>query len=303
MTPPSARAPVDPRGPRILLQAVALCAACTPVPSPPVPAMSAAPSAATRAADVPAAGSLLHVDFESDPLGAYTPARLAADFGPGNDWSQGLTEGRARIVATDRGQSLRVLYPGGSVGPSQGGAQFLVKLPGDHDELYCSYRVRFAPGFDFVRGGKLPGLVGGSHPTGGKPADDGFSARLMWRPGGAAVQYVYYPRQTTTYGVDLAYVVPSSGAPARFQPGVWHHVVHHIVMNAPGQANGVLQAWFDGALALDLHDRVWRLDATVHVDALYFSTFFGGNDPSWGAARNEEVDFDDFVIAERPAGS
>jgi hypothetical protein len=190
----------------------------------------------------------------------------------------------------------------------------LVKLPGGHDDLYCAYRVRFAPGFDFVRGGKLPGMVGGSHPTGGRPADDGFSARLMWRPGGAAVQYVYSPHQTSTYGVDLPYLVsdhdgaspPDSpaptGVPARFQPGVWHRVEHRVVMNTPGQANGVLQAWIDGKLALDRRDRVWRLDAAIHVDALYFSTFFGGNDPSWGAARDETVDFDDFVISPHPIG-
>jgi hypothetical protein len=277
---------------------VAFCAGCVVVPAPPTAALSA------RSGSRPpplTTGALVHVDFERDPLGAYTPDRLAADWGGEAGRSMGLMEGRASVVATDRGRSLRVLYPEGSLGPSQGGAQFLVPLPGAHDELSCSYRVRFAPGFDFVRGGKLPGLVGGSHPTGGHPADDGFSARLMWRPGGAAVQYVYYPRQATTYGVDLAYRSPS-GAPERFQPGVWHLVEHRIVMNAPGQANGVLQAWFDGHLALDAHDRVWRLDDTVHIDALYFSTFFGGNDSSWAAARDEAVDFDDFVIALHPTG-
>jgi hypothetical protein len=282
--------------PPLVLSVLACCAGCVPIAAPPPPDLSGPPFVPqTRSAD-----EMLRVDFESDPLGAYTPARLLADWGAGTAWSEGLEEGRASIVATDRGRSLRVLYPKGSVGPSQGGAQFFVRLPGDHDDLYCSYRVRFAPGFDFVRGGKLPGLVGGSHPTGGKPKDDGFSARLMWRPGGAAVQYVYFPRQSTTYGVDLPYLLSST--PARFQPGVWHRVEHRVVMNTPGQPNGVLQAWIDGKLALDQRDRVWRLDATVHVDTLYFSTFFGGNDPSWGAARDETVDFDDFVISPHPIG-
>jgi hypothetical protein len=281
--------------PPLLLSILACCAGCVPVPGPPPPEVLGVP----HTPETPGPDELLRVDFEKDPLGAYTPARLLADWGAGSDWSQGLKEGRASIVATDRGRSLRVLYPKGSVGPDVGGAQFFAKLPGGHDELYCSYRVRFAPGFDFVRGGKLPGLVGGSHPTGGRPADDGFSARLMWRTGGAVVQYVYYPHQSTTYGVDRPYL-SSTGGPARFQPGVWHRVEHRLVMNTPGQANGVLQAWIDGQLALDERDRVWRLDTTVHIDALYFSTFFGGNDPSWGAARDETVDFDDFVISPHP---
>ena len=171
----------------------------------------------------------------------------------------------------------------------------MVTITPARDEVYCSYRVRFARDFGFVRGGKLPGLVGGSHPTGGHPRDDGWSARIMWRRGGAAVQYVYYPTQTSTYGVDLPYV--NGGSELRFTPGTWHEVEHRIVMNSPGRLDGVLQAWLDGNLALDLHDRLWRLDASVHIDAFYFSTFFGGNDPTWAASRDETIDFDDLVLA------
>jgi hypothetical protein len=271
-------------------------AGCIPTPPAP-PASDRAPAPGSTSS----AGEILRIDFEKDPLGPYTMERLAAGgWGADSTWADGLDQGRAAVVAGDRGHALRVLYPKGSVGPSQGGAQFMLPLPGGHDALSCAYRVRFAPGFDFVRGGKLPGLVGGSHPTGGKPDDGGFSARLMWRRGGAVVQYVYHPRQTSKYGVDLPYQL--DGEPVRFQPGIWHRVEHRVVMNTPGQADGVLQAWIDGRLALDARDRVWRLDATVHVDALYFSTFFGGDDPSWGAARDESVDFDDFVISTRAPG-
>ena len=234
--------------------------------------------------------------------GPYTPARFASDL-PSASHPEGLAEGRARRSSPWRAATrcARPLSAGVGGPRGEGGAQFLAALPGGHDDLYCSYRVRFAPGFDFVRGGKLPGLVGGSHPTGGRPADDGFSARLMWRTGGAVVHYVYYPRQSTTYGVDLPYLL--AGAPARFQPGAWHRVEHRVVMNTPGRADGILQAWIDGQPALDERDRVWRLDASVHVDALYFSTFFGGNDPSWGPSRDESVDFDDFVVSPRPIGA
>ena len=279
------------RAPRALTLA-AVCASCIPNPGPqPLPR-----DGHDRGAPVtpgPADGELLHVDFEKAPLGAYTQGSLAAEWSGLEGRGQGLE--RAAIVATEQGRSLRIRYPKGSVGPSEGGAQFVARLSRSYEELYCAYRVRFTAGFDFVRGGKLPGLVGGSRPTGGKPRDDGFSARLMWRPGGAVVQYVYYPHQSSTYGVDLPYLL--QGGPARFQPGVWHRVEHRLVMNTPGQANGVLQAWIDGQLALDQHDRVWRLDGSIGIDALYFSTFFGGNDPSWGAARDETVDFDDFIVS------
>ena len=70
---------------------------------------------------------------------------------------------------------------------------------GGYDDLYCSYYVRFAPGFDYVKGGELPGLAGGAANTGGnKPTGrDGWSARMMWRTGGEVVQYVYHVDQPT----------------------------------------------------------------------------------------------------------
>jgi hypothetical protein len=71
-------------------------------------------------------------------------------------------------------------------------------------------------------------------------------------------------------------------------------------MGTPGGADGTVQGWFDGHLALDRRDALLRLDGTLHADAFYFSTFFGGNDPSWGATRDEVVDFDDFVISTGP---
>lgn len=57
------------------------------------------------------------------------------------------------------------------------------------------YGVTFPVGFDFVKGGKLPGLYGGKTScTGGDPAVDCFSTRLMWREGGQGELYLYANR-------------------------------------------------------------------------------------------------------------
>jgi len=37
--------------------------------------------------------------------------------------------------------------------------------------------------------------------------------------------------------------------------------------------------------------------ARFSIDALYFSTFFGGGDASWAPTAEQRIDFDDFVIA------
>jgi hypothetical protein len=48
-----------------------------------------------------------------------------------------------------------------------------------------SYGVFFPVGFDFVKGGKLPGLFGGKKAcSGGAAAEDCFSMRMMFRTGG-----------------------------------------------------------------------------------------------------------------------
>jgi hypothetical protein len=86
-------------------------------------------------------------------------------------------------------------------------------------------------------------------------------------------------------------------------PGVWHDVEHRLVMNTPGEADGILQAWFDGRRVLDEPAFLFRLaDGNYGIDALYFSTFFGGGDDTWAPAASQVTDFDDFVVSTGPIG-
>ncbi len=242
---------------------------------------------------------LVNGDFSSHEPGAYSQAMVSTDFAAAPPWSDGLEEGRGNIVEEDGNKFLRVNYPLGAVGPGEGGAQFNVPLGGSYDELYASYRIRFGEGFDFVKGGKLPGLCGGSCKTGGGGApDDGFSARGMWRVAGAPVQYMYYVDQTEFYGDDFKWDL---AGPTVFKPGTWHTIVHHVVMNTPGQPDGIVEAWLDGVKVLERSDVRFRPEGqTFGIDSFYFSTFFGGNTPDWGPTKNEVVDFDSFVISTGP---
>ena len=92
------------------------------------------------------------------------------------------------------GPVLLVTYPAGSFSHGTGGSN-LYKPWNTSDgstfqSMMVSYEVAFDAGFDWVKGGKLPGLRGGAdsqgcsggRQTGGKNC---FSTRLMWRKDGA----------------------------------------------------------------------------------------------------------------------
>jgi hypothetical protein len=159
--------------------------------------------------------------------------------------------------------------------------------------------VRFAADFDWVQGGKLPGLGGGTTPTGGNFDPDGFTSRYMWRKGGRLVVYLYWAGQASAanatgrqYGVDLDCGVT-------MERGRDYTLRQRVTMNTPGKPDGVLEVWVDGRPVLRRADLLFR-DApgkTWQIDRFFFSTFHGGNDPSWAPSRDCTVLFDEISVA------
>lgn len=241
---------------------------------------------------------LFSVDFDDTPLGTYSQSEYASEW-PEADWTSGLEAGRGTIVETPDGggRALEVLYPADTFGPGDQGVQWLISFDDSYEELYLRYRVRFQSEFEFVKGGKLPGLVGGEGNTGGEVPDgtDGWSARLMWRRMGEVVDYVYHPDQSGTYGEDFAWKL--DGREVQFEPGTWHTLQLRVVMNTPGASDGRLQGWFDGRLALDVSGMQFRDVPDFAVDGFYFSTFFGGGDQSWAPSSDMHIYFDEIVVA------
>lgn len=250
-------------------------------------------------------GVVFEQDFESAALGAYGATEVNADWQT-PFWHLGFTQRRANIVAdSERGNSLRVTYPGNKYGAA-GAAAFLsdvkfgVDLPASYEELYLSYDVKFSEDFDFVRGGKLPGLCGydntlsptsGCNTGGGFPDGfDGWSARGMWREGGQLENYVYHADQVSFFGDDEFWGVDA-------KPGTWHRVQHRVVMNTPGVADGILEAWIDGKKVLSEQKYMFRKSANIGINLFYFSTFYGGADASWAPSTDQYAFFDNFRIA------
>lgn len=264
-------------------------------------ASSSSGSSSSTGAGFDPEGALFYIDFDDAALGPYGEDALDAAWSS-PPWNDGVDEGRVAVFEGDEawsGRSLRVSYPAGGVGPGEGGGQWKLEFGASYPELYCAYRLRFRPGFDFVKGGKLPGLAGGVANTGGdKPTGaDGWSGRMMWREGGQIVQYTYHPDQPTEYGEDMPWDL---GGQRHFVPGEWHLVEHRVVMNTPGESDGALEGWLDGELVFSRAGIRFRDAADFAVDLFYFSTFFGGSDASWAPPADTYVDFDEFIVADAP---
>jgi hypothetical protein len=266
-------------------------------------------------------GTVLDVGFDADPLGRYSYDSCKAEF-PGVTWNNGLTPDSASRVQVVQGgdtalsgRSLRVLYPAGCLGPSGTGgapacgAQWRSYLPVSRDTLWLRYQVYFPDGFEWTKGGKLPGLCGSQCNTGGNvpTGTDGWSARMMWRDSSRLVLYLYYAGQGGTYGTDVVFH-EATGSVLRVATGRWHDLVLKVSLNTPGASGGPgasdgrVQAWFDGARAADTAGFRFRDLDTMHVNEFYFSTFFGGSTPDFSPAHDNRIFFDGFRISTDSAG-
>ncbi|MFP4661544.1 MAG: polysaccharide lyase [Halanaerobiales bacterium] len=248
------------------------------------------------------------VNFEKQEIGKYTTAKIEKDWGGPISWIDGIEEGRANIVKdsnlskilnkTANNSDMRIsnysnvlecTYKEKKFGPHEAGVQWKSPLR-PQDEYYLEYRLRFDENFEWVRGGKLPGLAGGSTPTGGHPEPDGFSSRYMWRSNGEYELYLYWAGQSSIYG-DM--IKPG----VFFSKGVWHNLKQYVKLNNPGEDNGIIELWLDGEKIYIRDDFKFRLlNRNWQIDCFLFSTFYGGNDPSWAPEKDNYIRFDDFKI-------
>jgi hypothetical protein len=116
------------------------------------------------------------------------------DFAKFSTWKieNSYNDGNRQVVNDPKGGNdkvLKVKYPAGSVsnrpGLMKGGTGFYVYPFGTQKVSHAifEYDVLFPKDFDFVKGGKLPGMFGGRISpscSGGDDAHDCFTARFMF---------------------------------------------------------------------------------------------------------------------------
>jgi hypothetical protein len=167
--------------------------------------------------------------------------------------------------------------------------------------------VYFEKGWPWSRGGKVHGLTVGHGPAGGgRRSATSASFRVMWKPEGGAVAYVYLPyklRQDDKYykftgqGRKDDHTRGDGSKPTfgtglfhddfhnALRVGQWNHVEIGIKLNtfdAKGQprADGVAAMVVNGRTAS--FDKIkWRGRRDIKIEAVEFGTFAGGPDPMW----------------------
>jgi len=225
-----------------------------------------------------------------------------------------------RDRATFSPEALHLTCIPGKVG-MEGGTGFralpLLKFPTNH--LVYEYEVFFPEDFNFVKGGKLPGMGLGSgteSATGGDWKKDAGSVRIMWRERGQAIVYVYFPLQISKKGTrdgtitvqNAAFEKAADGslgkhagidvffkhrAGLKFKKGEWNTVRLDVKLNTPGKRDGVLSTTINGETR-SVDGVIFRNDPELAINMVLSQTFFGGSTKEWAAKKTETISFRNF---------
>jgi hypothetical protein len=273
-------------------------------------------------------GTVLKVDFNSHPGGAYTKQDAMRDF-KANESTEAVSINNTSIVSdplgnTARGKVMRVTHLAGKAG-GNGGFRFKARFPAA-DEYYLAFDLFIPNNYAFVGAEKLPGLMYGtlldaSHGSGVKPVPEGIKAfSVMHQLLGAAVYPARGDGKLTSYVYDadrvqydefFDQVSPKNSSAAttwHFPKGQWVRIEQRIKQNTAtsqngvgDQADGILQQWVNGKLTVDKRKR-FRTVNSMHIDGIYMYSFYGGktSDPINKPSKNQEEYYDNFIVSTSP---
>ncbi len=238
---------------------------------------------------------ILKNDFSNEDLGSYNDTDIKSD----KDWKSvkwSDFKSRSSIISASGNKKMRVQYPKGWAGSNSGGFT-LVQL-WQHEELYFRQTLTFEKGFDFVQGGKIPGLASGERTwTGWNIPKEGqwYSARYMWRSNGRAVLYLYHTDMPGPWWEDINLWFS-------FVPWKSYTLTQRIKKNSWNEKNGIIQVWMSEngwphKKVLEKLDMRTGLNGRWYTDSLLFNTFHWWSGASWAPSVTSYAQFDDIIIS------
>ncbi|KAG8884307.1 hypothetical protein FRB97_004571 [Tulasnella sp. 331] len=185
-------------------------------------------------------------------------------------------------------------------------------------EVSFGYSVKFTSGFQFNKGGKLPGLFGGTNwdvgatCSGGQHNSQCFSTRMMFRPDGQGELYLYIPPdsnranlcgpngtgQCAAPDAGVTYGASVGTGNFHFAAGDWTNIREVIHLNTPGQKDGWAAVYVNGASTPSIYidDIVFGESEGTYFQGQQMQSFFGGHDPTWGSPQEQTIYFADFTM-------
>lgn len=187
------------------------------------------------------------------------------------------------------------------------------------DSVTFSYDVYFPDDFDFVKGGKLPGVCLGTNKSGcangGDWKKEEGSIRPMWRANDGKdpyiIGYIYLP---DSKGPKHAYDNQGQQYKNATRPGdraghdVWIHekslsIAHgwnsiqvKITLNTPGKKDGVLEMTVNG-VTRRVDDVNYRSSDSIQINKARIVSFFGGGSNDWNSPKDTTISFKNFSFS------
>jgi hypothetical protein len=249
-----------------------------------------------RSAAVPTELSVFYQGYNDGAT--YTQSNAESDLKSLKFWDSNTTLSIKTYDATNQYKGLRVKFPKDLYG-GQSGVTAETNLV-DKNEYTLEYKVYFEPGFQFNRGnvsniyggGKLPGLCGGSRPSGCNKKTDGMSARIMFRRDPTRTKpylelYHYWRNQPSSCGESL-YLQDAVA-------GVWYTIKMKVNIGSTS-ADGNVKVWVNGVQKLSKNYRYLASGQSWKLNGMMFHSFMGGNEASWAPTADTYLIIDNYKV-------
>jgi hypothetical protein len=164
----------------------------------------------------------------------------------------------------------RPASPDGSVESKAGMAFPWQPRPVQNEAAAClSYNVFLYDDLEFQGNGILPGLQGVDQSG---QTRDRFVAHLAWRQDGllGVTLAVTANNEPQTVNLDSRGFI--------FPRGQWIKIDQEVILNSPGQDNGILRVWIDGELAIEREDIGYRAKLEVGMSGVAANVSYGAAD-------------------------
>ena len=228
--------------------------------------------------------------------GKYTQNHFKSDFGHHLNFNN-----NAKNNLSTSSNRLKVRLP--KKKDANGGT--IIEVPISKNNKYTlSYKLMFDKSFEFVRGGKLPGLTGGKAYTGGDGSKaikngDGWSYRLMWRKykndKPYLEAYLYYKDMPNKGSGGNVY--GQSLGKFNVETGKWYNIELSAEMNTNSNKNGKVKLVINNKQVLSKDIR-WATKASGRtISNIAWHIFRGGKGSSWWNGKDQYVYFDDVKLS------